>query len=48
MFIVFGSELQELPGRLHVVQVGVQVRKQDRHLASSIKKVRNLKVKNHS
>lgn len=32
LLVVLHPELQQLPGSLHVVQVGMQVRKQDGHL----------------
>jgi len=34
VFIVLCAFGQQRPGSLHIVQVGVQIRKQDRHLGS--------------
>lgn len=44
LLVVLHALLEELPGRLHVVQVGVEVGEEDGHLAAGAEKVGDLKV----
>ncbi len=41
-FVVLGAELDQLPGRLHVVQHGMDIGKKDGDLTARLQKVGNL------
>jgi hypothetical protein len=48
LLVVLGTLLQKLPRRLHVVEVGVQVGKEDSDLATCAKKVGDLTARGRS